>query len=84
MLRVRRRLDGRGRVAEVYAPNLAEGLQECDLQLNRKGRVIPVGVHAHITDAMGYPVWWVYSKGRRKLWGSVGAAVPIERKGPLG
>jgi len=78
------RLDSRGRVAEVLAPHLAEGLQECDLQLNRKGRVIPVGVHAHITDAMGYPVWWVYSKGRRKLGGSVGAAVPIERKGPLG
>lgn len=49
------------------APRLAEGLRECILKENRYGRVVPVGVHAHITDALGYPVWWVYSRGQRKL-----------------
>jgi len=77
-------LDKKGRVTEVLAPHLAEGFQECDLQLNRKGRIVPVGIHAHITDAAGYPVWWVYSKGRRKLTGPVGETLHIERKSPIG
>lgn len=76
-------IDKKGRVVDVLAPRLAEGFQECDLQLNRKGRVVPVGVHAHITDAAGYPTWWVYSKGRRKL-GSIAESVHIERKSPIG
>jgi hypothetical protein len=77
-------LDMRGRVREVLAPKLADGFQECDLRENRHGRVVPVGVHAHITDAAGYPVWWVYSKGRRKLGGSIGESVSIERVSPIG
>lgn len=59
--------DGSIQVDRELAPRLADALKECILKENRHGRVIPVGKHAHITDALGYPVWWVYSKGQRKL-----------------
>lgn len=63
-----------------YAPQLAAGLEHCELKESRYGRVVPVGIHAHITDAAGYPLWWVFSKGRRLLRGPVGESVPIERR----
>jgi hypothetical protein len=59
---------------------LAAGLEHCELKLSRFGRVVPVGIHAHITDAAGYPLWWVFSKGRRTLRGSVGESVQVERR----
>lgn len=49
------------------APRLAESLKECILRATGRGRVIPTGVHAHASDALGYPAWWIYSKGRRTL-----------------
>lgn len=58
---------GRIHVDPELAPRLVEGLAECILKESRTGRVVPVGIHAHITDSAGYLVWWVYSKGRRKL-----------------
>lgn len=69
---------------EALVPKLVMGLSECELKENRHGRVLPVGYHAHITDACGYPVWWVYSKGRRKLTGAAAESIHIERKSPIG
>jgi hypothetical protein len=53
------------------APHLAESLKECILKMGRYGRVVPSGIHAHSTDALSYPAWWVYSGGNRKLPGPI-------------
>lgn len=53
------------------APHLTESLKECILKMGRYGRVVPSGLHAHSTDALSYPAWWVFSGGNRKLPGPI-------------
>lgn len=58
------------------APWLAESMKECILRMGRYGRVVPEGRHAHAGDALGYPAWWVYSRGRRTLDGPLALLGP--------
>lgn len=42
-------------------PVLAEALKDCELGPNGK----PRGRHAHVTDALGYALWWVEPKPKQ-------------------
>lgn len=41
-------------------PRLAEALRECELKHHR-----PFGKYAHLTDALGYPLYWLEPKPRK-------------------
>jgi hypothetical protein len=67
-----------------FAPRLIEAWKECILRLGRYGRVVPLGYYSHLTDAAGYPIWWVFGKARPTIGGSIGETVSIERRSPIG
>ncbi len=46
---------GRLVIDPVRCPRLAESLRECELAPTGK----PRGKHAHVTDALGYPLYWL-------------------------
>lgn len=49
---------GRLIVDRDLCPKLAESLKECELGPSGK----PRGRHAHVTDALGYALWWIEPK----------------------
>lgn len=46
-------------VDPARCPRLAEALRECEFRADK-----PRGKHAHITDALGYALWWIEPKPR--------------------
>ncbi len=62
---------------------LIESFRECPLGANRYGKRRPYGKHAHITDAAGYPLWFLEPKPTAPI--QVAAAqiktVTFKRKG---
>lgn len=63
------------------AAPVAEALQKCEV--DPKGR--PRGRYAHLTDALGYPLWWASPKPKAKTFapgpGSV-SGIAFPRTGP--
>jgi len=65
----------------LKCPRLAESLRECDLAPNGK----PRGRHAHITDALGYVLWWLEPRPdpvSRQIQKSDLVAANLAPKGP--
>lgn len=58
--------EGRILLDAALVPKLAEDLRECVLKKSSEGRVHLDYEHAHSTDAMSYPCWWVFNDGKRK------------------
>lgn len=58
---------------------LAEAFKECELQMGRYGKVVPLGFYAHLTDAASYPIWWLFPKPR-----APGVPGPVHRVVDLG
>lgn len=63
---------GRLIVCMDKAAPVAEALQKCEV--DPKGR--PRGRYAHLTDALGYPLWWATPKPKRRR--EVGASPAAE------
>ena len=62
------------------AAKLQEAFKECELRLSRYGHVVPTGLYAHLTDAAGYPIWWVFGKTKLpRIDGSIGMTVDVPR-----
>lgn len=59
------RLNGllkQGRLFIVKSPlteQIATSLKKCKIKRGTLGRIKPCGDEAHMTDALGYPIWWV-------------------------
>jgi hypothetical protein len=63
----------------AVTPNLAD-LRAAVLRTGRAGKA--VGKFAHITDALGYALWWLEPRPKAKVSGGVGIInVPVERRG---
>lgn len=48
-------------------PKLIEALKECEMRPGKYMKLVPMGFYAHLTDAAGYPAWWVFSKGKPSI-----------------
>lgn len=57
-------------------PELEQALKKCQLKDGR-----PVGKYAHITDALGYTLWWAEPRPRAKVEGIGILGVKISRRG---
>lgn len=68
-------IDGEG-VLRSRCPQLELALRKCQLKNGR-----PVGIHAHITDALGYVLWWLEPRRNRpSVTPSDIRVVPLKRR----
>lgn len=67
LLRAGRLFIAKGKTTE----RIVESLKKCQIKRSSLGRIRPVGEYTHLTDALGYAIWWLLPRfgtgGRRPI-----------------